>query len=850
MHRPRWYKSTGAVLALFVFSACSLVNRDFGDPRIWPYRLEKVLELSLGKRYPVDLDRDGRDELLQLQASSEGKGPGYESFLILSHDLQIVEQVNFSGRLLPFHFLDMDEDGLPEIVAPWVRNDSLFVTFVSRSGVKRHTLWVTRGQPRIEDGGVFQPWLPNCIAFYLEDLDGDGQREFISVVQTGWARRPRGVFVHTFPEGRLLGQKLVGAALRSALKGDYDHDGKSEIVVSTTSPRNFARAGGFDDEHSYLIVFELNPEPTIEWWKEVGGLWSRSHLFYADFNRDGKKEFLSYVYTESAQPEKVTFELLEPGTWRTLRQKSVAEPFTSAPVLVDLDHDAVPEILTVRVSGDSGEEIWVFNGDLELVERRKFDFDFMYLISLPDVDGDGVDEIIVQAPNGRFWLGPDLEVRLMTDEPALGGVFQRGLGNPPYFYGAEGTGVEARTVFWRVERNRFYLWYRYLKLFWAALGLAVVAAAVIGTVWRRRQRGVLQVGQSVALDTDPRGILLVNPAGRVLLANATARAWFALPDTKYLRKLALEAALPQKELQSFFARLHLRPPHRHEQEVTLHLSAQVRPFRVTAEPIWQPRGHAPHWLVVFEDLTSVDELYQARTWSAMAQRIAHDIKNPLTSIQLTLQRLQMEYRDRDPKSAADYDGYTSRILERIEALRRMSHGFMKLLSLEQLHREPTDLNAFLRELFDQQKLALPDDIELGLDLASDLPEIPADREQLQTLVENLVSNAVEAMPDGGRLTLRTSLVVGLQLHSLRTAPQDYAVLEVTDTGIGIPVEKLPKLFQPFQSGRKSGTGLGLAIVKKIAEDHGGHVEVSSEPGVGTSFVVYLPMVAEGDGADG
>ncbi len=356
----------------------------------------------------------------------------------------------------------------------------------------------------------------------------------------------------------------------------------------------------------------------------------------------------------------------------------------------------------------------------------------------------------------------------------------------------------------------------------------------------RRYR-LLQAMQHLALDTDSRGLLLLSPDLRVLSANERARTWFDLPEQKALRKLPVEEAVPQTELRAFFARLRIPPPHRHEHEVTLRLGSYRRPFKVTAEAIWQVRGKAPHWLVLFEDLTAAGELHQAKTWSAMAQRIAHDIKNPLTSIQLTLQRLQMEYRDLDPKHALKYDAYTNRIVERIEALRQMSRGFMKFLSLEEIKPEPTDLNAFITELFDQKKLALPQDIRLCKELSEPLPVIQADREQLQTLLENLVSNAIEAMPEGGILSIRTALASNLQIRDQGTEPRDYVTLELMDTGRGIAPEIMKKLFQPFVSGRATGTGLGLTIVKKIVDDHKGHIEVSSEVGTGTSFLVYLPV---------
>jgi len=164
---------------------------------------------------------------------------------------------------------------------------------------------------------------------------------------------------------------------------------------------------------------------------------------------------------------------------------------------------------------------------------------------------------------------------------------------------------------------------------------------------------------------------------------------------------------------------------------------------------------------------------------------------------------------------------------------------MKFLNVEKPSLQQTDLNKFIDDLFNESKIELPDDIKCIKNLSSELPEIKIDQEQMQTLMENLVSNAINAMPDGGTITLQTSLASGLQLN--HNTAQDYAVIEVMDTGTGISPELLEKLFQPYISNSYLGTGLGLTIVKKITEDHNGHIEVNSEEGVGTSLVIYLPV---------
>lgn len=149
------------------------------------------------------------------------------------------------------------------------------------------------------------------------------------------------------------------------------------------------------------------------------------------------------------------------------------------------------------------------------------------------------------------------------------------------------------------------------------------------------------------------------------------------------------------------------------------------------------------------------------------------------------------------------------------------------------------MNEFLSELFADSKIEIPKDIKLSRNFSPDLPTVHIDQEQFFALIENLVTNSINAMPDGGTLTFNTSLA--LKLHLNQNKPENFIILEVMDTGTGISPEINEKLFQPFTTNSYLGTGLGLAIVKKIVDDHNGHIEVNSEEGVGTSFIIYMPV---------
>jgi nitrogen fixation/metabolism regulation signal transduction histidine kinase len=327
------------------------------------------------------------------------------------------------------------------------------------------------------------------------------------------------------------------------------------------------------------------------------------------------------------------------------------------------------------------------------------------------------------------------------------------------------------------------------------------------------------------------------------MANATLHHLLGIPTNRRLLKKRIDDVIDLPDLIAFLRQAIELPPHRRELTLSLDRHGHKRMLRIVADPVPLARNEPPHWLVCLADCTTEMEMQRAMTWAQMAQRVAHDVKNPLTSILLTLQRLQMEYRERAPEMAVAFDTYTTRIIERIESLRRMAQNFMKFVNVEKLSLIEGDLNALVKEASGAIGKGLPPDIDLELKLCPELPRVRFDPEPMQSVLENLVSNAINAMPEGGKITISTQLAQGLQFFPATGEPRDYVEIEVQDTGVGIEASDRERLFEPNFTASPNGTGLGLAMVKKIIDDHGGHIEVNSEPGAGSAFCVYLPVGA-------
>jgi nitrogen fixation/metabolism regulation signal transduction histidine kinase len=240
------------------------------------------------------------------------------------------------------------------------------------------------------------------------------------------------------------------------------------------------------------------------------------------------------------------------------------------------------------------------------------------------------------------------------------------------------------------------------------------------------------------------------------------------------------------------------------------------------------------YVVVFDDISPVIAAQRAAAWGEVARRLAHEIKNPLTPIQLSAERLQMKLADKlDADSAAMLGRATRTIVDQVEAMKNMVNDFRDYARLPPPMLAPLDLNALVAEV-----LELYEDgpVRVRAELAPALPPVLADADQMRQVLHNLIKNAGEAMHE--KLGAGETVTVRTQRH------EGMADLTVADAGPGFPPEILARAFEPYVTTKAKGTGLGLAIVRKIVDDHGGAIALanrSGEQGGGAEVSLQLPL---------
>jgi two-component system, NtrC family, nitrogen regulation sensor histidine kinase NtrY len=244
------------------------------------------------------------------------------------------------------------------------------------------------------------------------------------------------------------------------------------------------------------------------------------------------------------------------------------------------------------------------------------------------------------------------------------------------------------------------------------------------------------------------------------------------------------------------------------------------------------------YVVVFEDLTDLLKAQKQMAWREVARRVAHEIKNPLTPIALSAQRIKRHLErgaKPDDASLAVIHACAETIAGAVETVRTLVDEFSTMARFPAAQVRPADLNDIVHHalaMFDGRL----ENVAVHTFLSPELPKVLADPEAMKRAIANLVDNAAEAMRD--------SLVREIQITTSVLSSRDMVEVVIADSGHGISPDAKEKLFLPYFSTKQRGTGLGLAIVSRIVEDHHGSIRVEENKPIGTKFIVELPVATE------
>ena len=326
------------------------------------------------------------------------------------------------------------------------------------------------------------------------------------------------------------------------------------------------------------------------------------------------------------------------------------------------------------------------------------------------------------------------------------------------------------------------------------------------------------------------GLISVDTAGQIRTLNSAASRMLGLDVDVSGRLVSTVFGSPElKPLANVIDEASRSRQDALPQEVAITRGGRELHLAVMTTPLRREDGVSDGVVLVFDDVTPLIRAQKVAAWREVARRLAHEIKNPLTPIQLCAERMRRHFSGAPQPTRELVDECTSTIVGEVESLKGLVDEFSQFARMPSPRAVPTDLNAMLSEVLGLYHGIL-NDVVLRRHFAEALPRVTVDPEQIRRVIINLIDNAVEAMERRG--------VIDIETH--HAAADNLVRVVVSDNGPGIPAAEREKLFLPYYSTKQRGSGLGLAIVRRIVAEHGGSIDVSDNVPRGTRFAIELP----------
>ncbi len=338
----------------------------------------------------------------------------------------------------------------------------------------------------------------------------------------------------------------------------------------------------------------------------------------------------------------------------------------------------------------------------------------------------------------------------------------------------------------------------------------------------------------IVLENVSAGVISFDKKGRITTVNKSAERMLDLKAEDILGENYRKIMQPgyRKVARELIKEINTTRSESIQKQMEIALEDKVLTVLASVNILRDERGDYLGMVAVFDDLTHLIKMQRLSAWREVARRIAHEIKNPLTPIQLSAQRIYKKYRSKIGGDAGVFEECTNTIIHQVTELKNLVNEFSNFARMPAVTPTPNDLNEIISSSLILFKEAHRD-IRFHFFPDPHLPIFKVDRDQMKRVFINILDNAVAAVDGDGVIEIEVKYDPSLQM----------VTLEVRDNGCGIPDEDKTKLFEPYFSTKKAGagTGLGLAIVNAIISDHSGYIRVRDNHPTGTKFIIDLPL---------
>ncbi len=806
-----------AILCFILSDGCGFFGGDrlSFDPDDYPMRfhgkeVQNIPQISI--RY-LDLDNDGFEEKVSV-ANFTGATP---PCLTADRDDYNIGQVNFSINVkLGLDFTsDVNGDGDKDLWLQEQTSDTLYACAVDIFHSKNSELEKKIILYPIHDTDTTRVAFVSPGLIGIIDDTSTHKRLLICLFQTGLSKSPRGVAAYDIETGEQVWFYPMGSYPTSVDLEDLNGDGVPEILVSTHATNNGSAVHGMNDTHSYIIVLDVSGRPFGWPPKKMGGVGSSTRIF--PYEENGRTELLCILSNpKPSKDSKNSISFVDPKNGSYIGNpkefnSQLMVLWKNPPIL----HSTKQNII---VAASQDGEISLLNSGLDFLTTKHLHAEIS-VMGVEDIVGDNRPEIIVLLKSGSTLLLDEHLDPLALIRGSIGSSFTERNGNRGLVVTNEG-----KTEIGIVEVNMNRWPYR------LGLLIGIVMFILAGLYLLYRGNFYLHLYKIVTKESSRLGSLLLNRSGKIVSANENLAQMLHLQSdiSKGSRWDAYFTSSGLAPVRTFLME-HARNTQAAEAMFSLLIDGSSKKIIVRSRRVRVGKIFVGS-LVLFDDITESIQTDRALNWALVAQNLAHEMKTPLSTIWFTLERIRQQ--ERDMVSGVD-ETLLKSIEEELRRLDRYVKSVMKLANLNPPNLQETDLETVVCDVLQRYQEKIPAAMRVEKDFASGLPHVKVDVHLFTVALSNIIDNAVAAMKGKGTLKLSTYVAQTLNEH--------WVCLAAADTGSGIAAADIPKIFNPYFSKSDGGTGLGLVITKKIIEDHGGNIRFTTREGLGTEFIIQLPV---------
>ncbi len=744
------------------------------------------------------------------------------AILFYNKDNLLQNQFNSNYRIEPrfISFHDWNKNGTEELFLFSTVNDSLFLTIIDLVNKKKmlnEQLIISGGNTKKKN------WDIGFIKTEIDDVNGDNTNDLIFSIAAGFSLYPRGVFTYDIKNRRMINSFLANAKIKELKLFDIDNDGNNEIIASSSATGNGNPNLKYNDHTSWLFVF--NKDLTFKFKPKNYGEYPSTLNFLPINKTDGNYILSAFTYSNKVS-KPIKIELVN-SIGNIIKKKEFSENIHYN-ILKYNSNDNEQLLLSFR----NGSNL-ILDNNLNVVKRIKSELGYATFLKEVNLLNDEKSEIIYCTVGKMILL--DAQFNILASNS-----IDFGISIYPNSISTKKTGLKSekliainsakkKTLF-QIKKSIYHSLLPFISIF--SFFLFFGALILLHEISKRISRRFRSLDYFV--NSSEKGILVIDQNGKVKSFNLYLFEISGSVVPLKINQHFSQTFINESEIQTFINN-GLISKKKETQEILISLNNNVNRFRTTIFPMISFLGFPYAYLIELDNITKPIISERQKLWSKTSQKIAHDIKTPLSTIQLNLAALNKRIDKEDFQEKEKFKDDIAMIRSEVNRIRSLTKGFLKFANLEKPNLQIVSIKEIIKKALQQFYIYEKNGVKIATSFYNEDEVVFVDPIQIEQFLHIIVENSIDSMEGKGSIEIKTEL-------AQKVSSEDFLQIEISDNGMGIEEAKVNEIFEPYFTTKKDGTGLGLAIAKKIIEDNNGEISIYSKLGMGTTVTLLLPIV--------